>query len=121
MSAVKHCICKKPHKYGIETSTSAEHAYQIDVRNGNTFWWDTIQTEMRNNGIAFEVLYEGANASHGWHKVTGQTVFDVKMNFTRKTRWVLDGHKKTSPIGSTYSGVVSHESVHIAFPNPNPV
>ena len=39
---------------------------------------------MRNNGIVFEIYGEGAIAPHGWHKVTGHMVFDVKMNFTRK-------------------------------------
>eukprot|EP00957_Ditylum_brightwellii_P083404 6339630-Ditylum_brightwellii.AAC.1 len=37
------------------------------------------------------------------------------MDFTRKTRWVLDGHKTTDPVGSTYAGVVSRESVKVAF------
>ena len=30
-------------------------------------------------------------------------------------RWVLDGHKTPDPIGSTFAGVVSRESVQIAF------
>eukprot|EP00957_Ditylum_brightwellii_P089790 6838946-Ditylum_brightwellii.AAC.1 len=37
------------------------------------------------------------------------------MDFTRKARWVLDGHRTVNPIGSTYAGVVSCESVRIAF------
>ena len=37
------------------------------------------------------------------------------MDFTRKARWVLDGHKTPVPIGSTYAGVVSRESVRIAL------
>ena len=37
------------------------------------------------------------------------------MDFTRKARWVLDGHKKTDLIGSTYDRVVYRESVRIAF------
>ena len=37
------------------------------------------------------------------------------MDFTRKARWVLDGHKTLDPIGSTYAGVVSRESVRIAL------
>ena len=40
-------------------------------------------------------------------------MFDVKI--TRKARWVLDGHKTPKPTGSTYAGVVSRESVRIAF------
>ena len=42
-------------------------------------------------------------------------MFDVKMDFTRKTRWVLDGHKILSPDGFTYSGIVSRESARITF------
>ena len=52
---------------------------------------------------------------HGWKQVTGHPVWDVKMDFTRKTRWALDGHKTLDPIGSTYAGVVSRESVRIAL------
>ena len=37
------------------------------------------------------------------------------MDFTRKARWVLDGHKSPDPVGSKYAGVVSRESVRIAF------
>ena len=37
------------------------------------------------------------------------------MDFTRKARWVLDGHKTPNPIGSTYAGVVSRDRIRIAF------
>ena len=37
------------------------------------------------------------------------------MDFTQKSRWVLDGHRYANPIGSTYSGVVSRYSVPIAL------
>ena len=37
------------------------------------------------------------------------------MDFTWKARWVLDGHKTPDPIGSTYAGMVSRESICIAF------
>lgn len=70
---------------------------------------------MFNVGIAFEVLSDGKKAPPGWTQVTGHLVFDVKMDFTRKARWVLDGHKTDDPVGSTYAGVVSRESVRIAF------
>ena len=42
---------------------------------------------------------------------TGHIIFDVKMDFTRKARWVLDGHKCSDPEGSTYAGVASRENV----------
>ena len=74
-----------------------------------------MQLEMYNVGVAFEILEEGQKAPIGWSKVTGHLVWDLKMDFTRKARWVLDGHQTPDPIGLTYAGVVSCESVRIAF------
>ena len=65
--------------------------------------------------MAFEILDEGAHVPHGWKQVTGHLVWDVKMDFTRKARWVLDGHKMLDPVRSTCAGVVSRESVCIAL------
>ena len=39
----------------------------------------------------------------------------MKIDFTRKERWVLDGHKTPDHVGFTYAAVVSRESVRIAF------
>ena len=76
-------------------------------------WKDALALEMFNVGVAFEILEEGQPL--GWKKASGHLIWDVKMDFTRKARWVLDGHKTPDPIGSTFAGVVSHESVRIAF------
>ena len=113
ISKVKSRIRKTTHKYGIEMATCVGHAYEIDKGNGNTLWRDAIKKEMTNVGIAFEVLEEGEKAPVAWRKVSGHLVFDVKI--TRKARWVLDGHKTPKPTGLTYAGVVSRESVRIAF------
>ena len=115
LAAVKHRIRKTTHKYGIEIPTSIEHAYEIDDRNRDHFWRDAIAKEMRNIGIAFEILPEGKQAPPTWSSVTGHLIFDVKMDFTRKARWVLDGHKTPNPTTSSYAGVVSRDSVRIAF------
>ena len=58
LSAVNKRIRKTTHKYGIELPTSASHGHKIDAKNGNTFWRDSIDLEMRNNGVAFESLEE---------------------------------------------------------------
>ena len=108
-------IRKTTHKYGIEIPTSVAHALEIDKANSNTFWKDALAKEMTEVGVAFEVLEENMKAPSGWSKVTGHLVWDVKMDFTRKARWVLDGHKTPNPIGSTYAGVVSRDSIQIAF------
>lgn len=115
LAAVKQRIRKTTHKYGIEIPTSVEHAYEIDRKNGNDFWRKALEKEMYNIGVAFEVLEDGKLAPAGYTKVTGHLVWDVKMDFTRKARWVLDGHKTPDPVGSRYAGVVSRESVRIAF------
>ena len=115
LSKVKARIRKTTQKYGIEIPTSVNHAMVIDEQNGNTLWKDALAKEMTEVGVAFEVLNEGRHAPVGWRKTTGHLIWDVKMDFTRKARWVLDGHKTPNPIGSTYAGVVSRESVRIAF------
>ena len=71
--------------------------------------------EMYNFRVAFEIVDEGVQSPYGWKRVKGHLVWDVKMDFTRKARWVLDGHKTPDPIGSNYTGVVSRESVCIAL------
>jgi hypothetical protein len=115
ISAVRARTRRVTHKYGVEMPTSVQHAYELDRRNGNQFWTKAIQKEMINVGIAFQILEDGQNAPPGWSKQTGHLVFDVKMDLTRKARWVLDGHKTPDPSGSTYAGVVLRESVRIAL------
>ena len=88
---------------------------ELDRCNKNTMWRDALVKEMYNVGIRFEVLEEGQQSPTGWHKVTGHLVQDVKMGFTQKVRWVLDGNKTPDPIGSMFAGVVSRESVRITF------
>ena len=51
----------------------------------------------------------------GWSKSSFHLVFDVKMDFTRKARWVKDGHRTAEPEILTFAGVVSRESVRIAL------
>ena len=115
ISAVHHRIRKTTHKYGFEIPTDYKHACEIDAKNGNTLWRDAIRKEMTDNGVAFEILEADQHVPVGWRKVTGHLIYDVKMDFTRKARWVLDGHKTPNPTISTYAGVVSRDSIRIAF------
>ena len=113
--AVKMRLRKTTQKYGIEIPTSVEHMMEIDWKNGNTMWRDALALEMFNVGVAFEILEEDQPAPAGWRKASAHLIWDVKMDFTRKATWVLDGHKTPDPIGSTFTGMVSRESVRIAF------
>ena len=115
LSSVMTRVRKKSHKYGIEVPNSWDDAIRIDKQNGNTLWQDAIRKEMSNVGVAFQVLSDGQQAPPGWRKSSGHLIFDVKMDFTRKARWVKDGHKTPSPENSAYAGVVSRESIRIAL------
>jgi hypothetical protein len=115
VSAVNSRVRKQTHKYGIQVPNSVKHATEIDTLNGDTHWQDAISLEMRNLACAFRILDNHEPLPVGFSKSSGHFVFDVKMDFTRKARWVKDGHKHADPVSSTYAGVVSHESVHIAL------
>ena len=50
----------------------------------------------------------------GWSKVSDHLIWDVKMDLTQKSRWLLDEHKKPNLNVSMYYGVVSRESAQIS-------
>jgi hypothetical protein len=51
----------------------------------------------------------------GYKHIDCHMVFDVKMDITRKARFVAGGHQTDQPKESTYSSVVLRDSVRIAF------
>ena len=106
-------VRKATHKYGIEIPNSVTDAARIDKKNGNTFWMDAIKKEMINVGVAFKILKDKEQLPVGYKKATGHLVYDVKMDFTRKARWVKDGHRTPDPDSSSYVGMVSRESIRI--------
>ena len=109
--------CERPlTKYGIELPTSIKHALEIDKKNGNHFWRDAIDKEMKNVSIAFEILEENQHLPPGYTRASAHIIFDVKMDFTRKARWVLDGHRTPDPEGSTYAGLMRHSTVLMSWP-----
>ena len=113
IGAVKAMVWLATHKYGIEVPRSIEHSKQLDKKNGNTFFIQEIAKEMYNVAIFFELLEQVDKAPPGWKPSSGHIIFDVKMDFTRKARWVKDGHKTPDPWTSNYAGVISRDSVNI--------
>ena len=65
--------------------------------------------------IAFELLEPNESLAPGFKKTSCHMIFDVKLTGQLKAQYVMDGHKTGEPDGSTYAGVVSRESVRIAF------
>jgi len=51
----------------------------------------------------------------GFQEIKCHMIFDVKMDLTRKARFVAGGHMTEPPASITYSSVVSRDSVRLAF------
>ena len=91
-------------------------AYRLDRMNGDNYWAKSIQKEMKNVSIAFDYVEEGRDTPPGYTCLPCKLIFDVKMDLTRKARYVAQGcFGDQNTIGSTYTGVVSRESVRIAL------
>ena len=114
-STTQEEIRKTTQKYGIEIPASVQHAFELDRKNGNNLWKEALEMEMYNIGVIFEILEDEKTGPAGYTKVSDHIIWSVQMDFTRKARWVLDGHKTPDPVGCKYAGVVSRESVRIAF------
>jgi hypothetical protein len=112
-------IWQRTHKYGIEMPAPGKNTIantiELDRWNGNTFWMNSLGKEIGNLIVAFKIKNPGEKSPLGWFKTTGHIVWDVKMDSMQKARWVKDGHKTPDPTTSSYAGVVSRESIHIAL------
>ena len=115
IAGVNSRVKRTSHKYGVEVPRTIEAALKLDKINGDNHWRKAIDLEMENLKVAFDILPEGSKPPPGYKLASGHLVFDVRMTLQRKARWVKDGHKTPEPDWSTYAGVVSRESVRIAF------
>ena len=70
---------------------------------------------MNNSRIAFQVLDADDQPPIGYTEITCHLIFDVKMDLTRKARYVAGGHLTDPPSSMTYASVVGRETVRIAF------
>jgi hypothetical protein len=125
IAKVKRRYCRITHKFGIRLPKTIEEAIQINRETNTTFWTDDIKKEMEKVNIAFDFIEDwtteqvrlGAAKGDfvGFQEIDCHIVFDVKMDLTRKARFVAGGHTTETPSSLTYSSVVSRDSVRIAF------
>ena len=115
ISAVTHRVRSTSRKFGVKIPRSMDDVHKFDAENGNDFWLQATNKEIKNIKVAIELLDEGETAPSDWSLATGHMIWDLKLDFTRKARWVKDGHKTPDPDWSTFAGVVSHETVRIAL------
>ena len=98
ISNIKSRICKTNRNFSVKILSSIEQGKELDSKNGNTMWMDALTNDMGNVGVAFKVIPNGRSDPPTCRKVTGHLIWDVKMDFTRKSRWVLYEHKTLTPI-----------------------
>jgi hypothetical protein len=79
------------------------------------FWRMAIEKEMKNVMPAFE-LCDDDKMPVGYKKIQCHMVFDVKIgDLTRKARFCANGNETDPPKESTFSTVVSRDSVRLFF------
>ena len=108
-------VRNRNHKFGIKIPTNAKEAIELDRVNNNTAWQDALAKEMYKVGMAFKILHENESLPVGYKRSSGHIIFDVKMDFTWKVRWVKDGHQTPDLDDNKYAGLVLRESVRITL------
>jgi hypothetical protein len=118
-SKVKSHYWKTANKFGICLLKTVEEASEIDGVTNMDFWREAVNKEMAKVKIAW--------ATHDGHRegkvpqfivfqeIGCHIVFDIKMGFTWKARFVASGHTTSAPSLMTYLSVVSRDSVRLAF------
>ena len=101
--------CKGRMKFGVQIPGTVEEAIELDRANGNTLWQDAIKLEMKNSRVAFQLKERGEKAPAGHTQITCHLIFDLKLDMTRKARYVAGGHLTDVPTYMTYSSVVSRD------------
>ena len=74
---------------------------------------DALKLKMNTVLVAFQIQPKGTVAPPDYSRSSGHIIWDVKMDFTRKARWVKNGHLTRDPTTSNFAGVVSRESIRI--------
>ena len=96
-SSVNSRVKKVSHKYGIKLTTKVKHAHKLDRINNTTFWRDTINKEIENLKVTFDILEVGAKPPPGYNKASGHLIFDARMTLERNAQWFKDGHRTPAP------------------------
>lgn len=70
---------------------------------------------MKNAKVAFKLLSQGERPPPGHSEITCHLVFDVKLDMTRKARYVAGGHLTDVSTNMTYSSILSRDTIQIVF------
>ena len=116
---VKSRYLDTTHKFGIRLPHSVDEAIKLDKVNKNTMWQDAIAKEMVHVRPAFKPfigsVQEAKSKPVGYQQIRCHMIFDIKLDFTRKARYVAGGHTTSAPTSMTYSSVVARDSVRLVL------
>jgi hypothetical protein len=97
-----------------------EEALEINKAMNTDLWRKAVNKEMAqvkiawktHNGYTPQQTQEGKVPDLvGFQEIGCHIVFDVKMDFTRKARFVAGGCTTAAPSSMTYSSIISRNSI----------
>ena len=107
------------HKFGIRLPKTVTEALAIDDETGTDFWRKALGKEMAKVKIAWTAT-DGVSPEQartrkepsmiGYQEIRCHAMFDVKIDFTRKARFVAGGHMTETPSSITYSSAILRET-----------
>jgi hypothetical protein len=106
ISKVKSKYWKTTHEFGCKLLHSVAEALEIDRLAGTDLWTRAINKEMAKVKVAWEarddLTPEEVRAGKerdmiGFQEIGCHIIFDIKMDFTRKARFVASGHMTDTP------------------------
>jgi len=100
-------------KFGVKIPRSVKEALEFDKLSGTRYWKEAIDLELQNIAVAFKFLEKDAPVPVGYQFISCHFIFDVKLDGTRKARYVAGGHMTEAPSSITYASVVSRDSIRI--------
>jgi len=115
----RRALTRKSEKFGLEVPSSGprgvKRAYEIDGETGTEYWGVAMKKEVGTVLPALKVLEPNESVPPGFVRIDLMTVFDVKMDLTRKARICARGDQTDPPLSVTYASVVTRESIRIGF------
>ena len=124
ISKVKSKYWYTPHNFEMRVPKAVKEACEIDRQLGTDFWTKAVSKDMTNVRISFvklgrvtldDIMKDKINP--GYEHVNVHMIFDINMGrkFTTNETLVAYGHTTSPPSYTTYSSVVSRESVGVTF------
>ena len=104
-------------KFGVQVPTSPRNALELDRRNKDTLWKESMDKELKqiNDYKTFIILEPHEPLPPGYKRIPYHMVFDVKFDLRQKSRLVAGGNHTDNPKEDIYSGVVGMETIRLAF------